>query len=138
MRLRSSIIGLSLLFFVVQLQGQSGLADSIQRIHLWLHQYVKTSAEGSSWPVIPGDSGGRIGLDLYSGIPGIVLFYLEAHHATNRPEYLEEAKNGANFLLARLPEQLGEMDLQSNEGQKIQRGFSTGPQIVAQCRRHPG
>jgi lantibiotic modifying enzyme len=116
MRLRSSIIGLFLLFFVVQLQAQSGLADSIQRIHLWLHQYVKTSAEGSSWPVIPGESSGRIGLDLYSGIPGIVLFYLEAHHATNKAEYLEEAKNGANFLLARLPEQLSEMDTQGKTG----------------------
>lgn len=116
MRLCSSIIGLFLLVSSFPLCAQSGLADSIQRIHQWLHQHVKTSAEGSAWPVIPDDNSGRIGLDLYSGVPGIVLFYLEAHHATGRAEYLEEAKNGANLLLKRLPDQLGAMDVQGITG----------------------
>lgn len=116
MRLCSSIIGLFLLVSSFPLCAQSGLADSIQRIHQWLHQHVKTSTEGSAWPVIPGDNSGRIGLDLYSGVPGIVLFYLEAHHATGRAEYLEEAKNGANLLLSRLPDQLSGMDVQGITG----------------------
>lgn len=116
MRLCSSIIGLFLWVSTLPLCAQSGLADSIQRIHQWLHQHVKVSAEGSAWPVTPGDNSGRIGLDLYSGVPGIVLFYLEAHHATGRAEYLEEAKNGANLLLSRLPSQLGEMDVQGITG----------------------
>jgi len=116
MRLCSSIIGLFLLVSSFPLCAQSGLADSIQRIHQWLHQHVKTSAEGSAWPVIPGDNSGRIGLDLYSGVPGIVLFYLEAHHATGRAEYLEEAKNGANLLLSRLPDQLSGIDVQGITG----------------------
>lgn len=116
MRVRSSIIGLFLFFSVLSLSAQSGLADSIQRIHIWLHQHVKTSAEGSFWPAVPGENNGRVSLDLYSGVPGVVLFYLEAHHATNRPEYLEEAKNGANFLLSRLPEQLSDTDVQGRTG----------------------
>lgn len=116
MRLRWSLIVLPLFLLPFSLQSQSGLADSIQRIHQWLHAQVKTNGEESSWPVVPAEKNGRISFDLYSGIPGIVLFYLEAHHATGRPEYLEEAKNGANFLMARLPEQLGDMDMLGRTG----------------------
>lgn len=116
MRLRSSIIGISLLFLTLNASAQSGMADSIQRIHLWLSKHLKTSAEGSAWPVVPESTSGRISLDLYSGIPGIVLFYLEAHHATNRPEYLSAAKGGGDFLLSKIPSQLSEYDTQGMAG----------------------
>ena len=116
MRLRSSIIGLSLLFLCLGVQAQSGLADSIQRIHVWLSSHVKTTPEGSSWPLVPEEGSGRIGLDLYSGIPGIVLFYLEAHHATGRPEYLAAAQSGADFLLSCMPNQLSAADPQGMTG----------------------
>jgi len=116
MRLRSSIIGISLLFLTLNASAQSGMADSIQRIHLWLSKHLKTSPEGSAWPVAPESNNGRISMDLYSGIPGIVLFYLEAHHATNRPEYLSAAKGGGDFLLSKIPSQLSEYDTQGMAG----------------------
>jgi lantibiotic modifying enzyme len=116
MRLRSSIIGISLLFLTLNASAQSGMADSIQRIHLWLSKHLKTSPEGNAWPVAPESNNGRISMDLYSGIPGIVLFYLEAHHATNRPEYLSAAKGGGDFLLSKIPSQLSEYDTQGMAG----------------------
>lgn len=116
MRLRSSIIGISLLFLTLNASAQSGMADSIQRIHLWLSKHVKTSPEGNTWPVAPESNSGRISLDLYSGIPGIVLFYLEAYHATNQPEYLTAAKGGGDFLLSKMPSQLSEYDTQGMAG----------------------
>src|SRR5262249_51932773 len=42
---------------------------------------------------------------LYSGAPGVVLFLLELHHATGRPEYLAEARAGADEIVARLADQ---------------------------------
>jgi lantibiotic modifying enzyme len=116
MRLRSSIIGISLLFLTLNASAQSGMADSIQRIHLWLSKHLKTSPEGNTWPVAPESNNERISLDLYSGIPGVILFYLEAHHATNRPEYLTAAKGGGDFLLSKIPSQLNEYDTQGMAG----------------------
>ena len=37
---------------------------------------------------------------LYSGAPGVVLFFLELHHATGKREYLDEARARADALLA--------------------------------------
>ena len=42
-------------------------------------------------------------MTLYSGIPGIVLFFTELARVTGKPEYLEAAKAGADEILARLP-----------------------------------
>jgi lantibiotic modifying enzyme len=96
--------------------AQSGLADSIQRIHLWLNKHVQRTPEGHIWPVAPGVATPQIQYDLYGGSAGVVLFYLEAHHATGRGEYLEEAKKGADFLLNHLPKELSESDAQEKTG----------------------
>ena len=62
---------------------------------------IKTEA-GITWPADPTDPT-SVRNDLYSGAPGVVLFLLELHHATGKREYLDEARAGADALLAALP-----------------------------------
>jgi lantibiotic modifying enzyme len=45
---------------------------------------------------------------LYAGTPGVVLFLLELHRATGQAEYLEDARKGADHLLAVLDKTTGE------------------------------
>jgi lantibiotic modifying enzyme len=47
--------------------------------------------------MVPGE-GERAALNLYSGLPGIILFLLEFHYATGDPEYLQQAHAGARLL----------------------------------------
>ena len=62
---------------------------------------IKTTA-GLTWPSDPADPK-TANTGLYSGSPGVVLFLLELHHATGKREYLDEARAGADELLAALP-----------------------------------
>ena len=62
---------------------------------------IKTDA-GITWPADPTDPK-TVGNSLYTGAPGVVLFLLELHHATGKREYLDEARAGADALLAALP-----------------------------------
>jgi lantibiotic modifying enzyme len=55
-----------------------------------------------SWPSVPSDPK-EATLDLYSGVPGIVLFFLQAFHSTGDPAYLADARGGADYLLAKMP-----------------------------------
>jgi lantibiotic modifying enzyme len=64
---------------------------------------IKTSA-GLTWPADPSDPK-SVNPALYSGAPGVVLFLLELHHATGRPEYLADARAGADEVVAHLGDQ---------------------------------
>lgn len=68
----------------------------------WIRGSEFRSPEGTSWPAIPQDPR-SVGLDLYSGTPGIVLFFLQAFHSTGDPAYLADARGGADDLLAKMP-----------------------------------
>jgi lantibiotic modifying enzyme len=61
---------------------------------------VKTTA-GVTWPADPTDPT-TTGTTLYTGSPGVVLFLVELHHATGRAEYLNDARAGADDLVAKL------------------------------------
>ena len=52
-----------------------------------------------TWPAIPGEPK-FISDNLYSGTPGIVVFFLEMHAATSDPHFLDLARKGADHLLA--------------------------------------
>ena len=56
-----------------------------------------------AWKVMP-DSVSGPDVSLYSGTPGIVLFYLELYHASGNDTFLKNATAGADFLLASLPD----------------------------------
>lgn len=59
---------------------------------------------GVAWPAVPAEwtEAPAVDLSLYHGTPGVLLFYLELHHLTGEPRYLETAVAGARDLAARV------------------------------------
>ncbi len=72
----------------------------------WIRASAVSSERGTSWPAVPEEPG-SVSVDLYSGVPGIVLFFLEAFYSTGDEAYLAEARSGADFLLSRLSSETG-------------------------------
>lgn len=73
----------------------------------WLRSTAVKTPQGTIWPPNPAAPDAReqpANLTLYSGTPGVVLFFLELHRATGRDEDLQEARSGADHLLAALDE----------------------------------
>ncbi len=89
----------------------SGPSPSSDRPHLevarraerWIARSAIRGADGTSWPWDPDDPG-SVQLDLYTGMPGVVLFYLELFGATGEGAALDEAAAGAEYLAASLPD----------------------------------
>jgi lantibiotic modifying enzyme len=70
----------------------------------WIRSSAVRTGAGMTWPVDPAEPK-SIAPALYSGSPGVVLFLLELHQATGKPEYLVEARAGADELIATLPQE---------------------------------
>ncbi|BAH40205.1 hypothetical protein GAU_3163 [Gemmatimonas aurantiaca T-27] len=68
----------------------------------WLNSVAQREGDTVRWPVDPLKPK-VVDQSLYSGMPGVVLFYLELHHATGDARYLREAQSGARALVAALP-----------------------------------
>lgn len=68
----------------------------------WIRKSRIETANGATWPADPLNPK-SVNWDLYNGFPGVILFHLELFHATNDRTWLEEAKLGANELIAQLP-----------------------------------
>ncbi len=60
------------------------------------------SGDFKAWKVMPDSINSTYDKSLYSGTPGIVLFYLELYHTTKDTTYLIEAVTGADFLTRQL------------------------------------
>ena len=67
----------------------------------WVRASAIKTTSGITWPADPADPK-TVGNTLYSGAPGVVLFLLDLHDATGKREYLDEARAGADGLLAAL------------------------------------
>jgi lantibiotic modifying enzyme len=72
----------------------------------WLAQSAQVGPNGIAWPADPA-APQRISPDLYNGMAGIVLFYLELHNATGSADALKMARGGADYLMASLPDEPG-------------------------------
>ena len=70
----------------------------------WVRASAIRTDAGLTWPSNPADPKSA-NTGLYSGSPGVVLFLLEMHRATGQPEYLAEARAGADELAARLSQE---------------------------------
>ena len=76
--------------------------DAAVDVAKWIQTSALKTDGGVKWPADPSDPT-TVNYALYSGSPGVVLFLLELHKATGRPEYLAQAREGTGALLARLP-----------------------------------
>lgn len=64
----------------------------------WLAAQEREETSGASWPE-NALVGGNYSVNLSSGVPGTVLFFLGLHNATGNPDYLGMAQRGADFLV---------------------------------------
>jgi lantibiotic modifying enzyme len=63
----------------------------------WIRSSAMHADGGTTWPADPGDPKST-NTSLYAGSPGVVLFFLELHHAGDKTA-LAEARDGADHLL---------------------------------------
>ncbi|MCZ6837541.1 MAG: hypothetical protein O7G85_17330, partial [Planctomycetota bacterium] len=75
----------------------------------WIRHHQIETEHGLAWPVVPDESN-DVSRILYSGTPGVILFFLELHRATGDASWLDDAKRGADDLQATLPESMGSTD----------------------------
>jgi lantibiotic modifying enzyme len=76
--------------------------DVARRAERWIARSAIRGEGGTAWPWDPNDPQ-SVQLNLYTGTPGVVLFYLELFHATGDRAALAEAAAGADYLAASLP-----------------------------------
>jgi lantibiotic modifying enzyme len=69
----------------------------------WLALVAQRSDRGIAWPADPIRP--RVTTDLYTGMAGVVLFYLELHHATGDERALQMARGGADYLASAVPDE---------------------------------
>ncbi len=77
--------------------------DAAMAAARWLRATAIESPTGTSWPAVPPDAK-TVQHDLYTGFPGVVLFFVELHRATGDRAWLDLATRGADQLAASLPE----------------------------------
>jgi len=65
----------------------------------WIRASAIESSPGVDWPADPRDPK-SVSNSLYSGTPGVILFFLEAFQATGDKAHLQDARSGADHLLA--------------------------------------
>jgi len=78
--------------------------EAARKADRWLRSTAVRDDRGMRWPVDPTNPS-TVQVDLYSGMAGVVLFYLEFHHAGQDPAHLAMAQGGADYLLATLPDE---------------------------------
>jgi lantibiotic modifying enzyme len=68
----------------------------------WIRRSRVETPNGVTWPADPLKPA-SVRYDLYNGQPGIIVFYLEMYHTTGDRTWLEDARRGADELVAQLP-----------------------------------
>lgn len=91
-----------------------GLTEPQTKERPWLASALKTErwltasaihgTNGISWPADPTNPK-SVAPDLYNGMAGVVLFYLELHNATQDARALTMARGGADFLISTLADE---------------------------------
>ena len=76
--------------------------DVAKQAAAWLATSAQRGEQGTAWPADPAKPDSVQG-NLYTGMPGVVLFYLELHDTTRERSALTEALAGADYLIGTLP-----------------------------------
>ncbi len=72
----------------------------------WIESSAIHTDRGTAWPSDPLNPK-SVQTSLYSGTPGVVLFFLDAYHSTGDRRYLDIAASGSDYLIAGLSEEKG-------------------------------
>jgi lantibiotic modifying enzyme len=72
----------------------------------WIRSSAVETGQERAYLADPADKH-SIAMNLYAGVPGVVLFFLEAYHSTRDVTYLKDAQSGADYLLAHLADEKG-------------------------------
>jgi lantibiotic modifying enzyme len=92
-----------------QVTSERPYLDVARRAERWIARSALRVANGTAWLWDPRDPE-SVQLNLYTGVPGVVLFYLELHGATGDRAALAEAAAGAEYLAASLASEEGVAD----------------------------
>jgi lantibiotic modifying enzyme len=79
--------------------------EAARRAERWIRRSAVRDGNSVTWPWDP-EATKKVETSLYTGAAGVILFYLELHHATGDSEYLEEAARGARWLEVSLPDEI--------------------------------
>jgi lantibiotic modifying enzyme len=85
--------------------GPRPLLDDARQAAAWLRNVAIESPDGLAWPAAPDAAPDQPVTNLYSGSAGVVLFFLELHHATGHQDDLDTARRGADWLLSRIDDE---------------------------------
>jgi lantibiotic modifying enzyme len=77
------------------------LVAEAQGVARWLRGVAVPQGSALAWAGTPGPAARPIA-NLYSGSAGVVLFFLELHHATGDPKDLATARAGADWLITQI------------------------------------
>jgi lantibiotic modifying enzyme len=80
------------------------LLDEARDVGKWLRATAQPVAGGLAWAGTPGgpQALGQLNSTLYSGTPGVALFFIELHLATGDAADLATARAGADWLITRI------------------------------------
>ena len=78
--------------------------DAALQAAKWIRSSAIRTEQGVVWPTDPRDAK-TVNTGLYSGTPGVILFFLEAYRSTGDQSFLKDARAGADHLLASLASQ---------------------------------
>jgi lantibiotic modifying enzyme len=70
----------------------------------WIRATALQTEQGTAYLADPTDKKSIV-TNLYTGVPGVVLFFLEAYRTTNDAAYLKDAGAAADYLIAHLADE---------------------------------
>jgi lantibiotic modifying enzyme len=99
---RVALLAIVLSFVAPPAAGNSAYLEAALDAARWIKLSALATGKGTVWPADPLDPK-SISPNLYSGTPGVVLFFIEAYRSTGSQEFLKEARAGADYLASSYP-----------------------------------
>lgn len=84
--------------------GENVYLQTATQTAKWIRSSAIKTEKGTTWPADPNDPK-SVNTSLYSGTPGVVLFFIEASRATSDRSFLTDARAGADYLLASIADE---------------------------------